>query len=133
MSILPDDMRPAIIHAAERELELKLGDKPIDDDQICGTAYDVDVEGKYLGWTNAAGKEEARKLYESTPSRLRPLVWRHIVQPQKMSAQVGLALKDCQRLEAEFLTSHDDNVLGQLGMLRRRLEVLFEMALEGTG
>ena len=127
-SHLTDDMKAAIRRAAERELELILGDKPINDMQIMGTAYDVHVEGTYLGWTSAQGKVEAQEIYDATSSRLRHEVERTPQADPELSMQVGLALKRCRQIEADLVCGKRD-VAVAFGDLRSRLEVLHESAL----
>jgi len=128
-SRLSDKMRDAIVRAAERELDLHLGTKPINDAQIAGVAYDVRVEGTYLGWTSEAGKAEARELYDSTPSRLRPRVERAERTPDfGLSTQVGLVLKKCREIEADLVCG-ERNPNAAVGELRTRLEILHESVL----
>jgi hypothetical protein len=123
-----DAMKTAVRRAAERELELKIGDRPINDPQILGSPYDVHVEGTYLGWASRERCDELRQLYADTPSRLRrsPEAPRSSI--GDMAARVGIAAKKCRELEADLMIGGEAVEQGVLG-LRRELEMLHERVL----
>jgi hypothetical protein len=123
-----EKMKTAVRRAAQRELELKIGDKPFNDPQIMGSPYDVHVEGTYLGWTSKEKCDELRKLYADTPSELRkypnPTRW----EMDEVATSVGIVVKKCRELEADLMMGGERVRHGVLSM-RRELEMLHERVL----
>jgi len=123
-----EDMRAAVRRAAQRELTLKIGDKPFNDPQIMGSPYDVHVEGTYLGWTSKEKCDELRQLYTDTPSQLHkrpnPTRW----SMGEVATSVGIIAKKCREVEADLMLGGDSVKHGVLA-LRRELEMLHERVL----
>jgi len=129
MSVLDEERRRAIIHAAEREQKLEIDQKPINDPQILGTAYSLRIKGQHLGWTSAEGCREARELYNKTPSRLRHR-WRELTLGNpvaQLARDSELAVAQVRRLEAS-LGIGDNPLRDEVASLRALIEVLHEQA-----
>ena len=123
-----EEMKAAVRRAGQRELELKIGDKPFNDPQIMGSPYDVHIEGTYLGWTSKEKGDELRKLYADTPSQLakfrNPPKW----EIDEVVTSVGIVVKKCRELEAGMMVG-GENVKYSILAMRRELEILHERVL----
>lgn len=128
------EMKEAVRRAGERELDLEIGDKPINDPQIMGSPYDVRVEGKYLGWASKARCDELRQIYADTSSRLRRSPKPNDISIQDIVTQVGFATRKCREVEADMViavTLHQVGTVAAAGVqdMRRQLEILHEHVL----
>ena len=125
-SALSQKQKLAIIRAARRKLDFRVGTKPIGDAQILGPAYDLHVEGTYLGWTSKRGCEEARALYRSTPSQLREDAGiASLIGRSYFATEVGMTLRECRHIEDE-LRVLEPSAARRVGIIRERLESLHE-------
>lgn len=119
-------MKSAVVRAAQRELKLKMtrGSDP----QICGSFYDVRVEGAYLGWTSSERKDELQKLYDDTPSLLR----KKEVKPdiEGVADAIGIVAKRCRILEAESnIGQKRVNFQQELSVIRSQIDAAHERLL----
>jgi len=121
-------MKAAVRRAAERELDLKISDKPFDDPQILGSPYRVRVEGTYLGWTSRDRCDELRRIYAETPSRLRKGSDPRPLTLGDLPGRVGMLLRRARELEADASIGQK-NVADGVGQLRREIEMLHERVL----
>lgn len=128
-----EEMKEAVRRAAQRELDLDIGTKPINDPQILGECYDVRVEGRYLGWLGPKKCDELRQLYKDTPSRLHPVKPKEIDLDQLVTG-IGTATKKCREIEADMMVATTPLQAGDAATqgiqnLRNRLEFLHEQVL----
>ena len=126
-----DKMKLAVRRAAERELALSM--RHGTDCQIVGPFFDVRAEGTYLGWCSPSQKDELQKLYDDTPSLLRPVVdraiQRRVDHGDSVKNGIAFALTRCRQLEAEIHFAETTDVTQRLGALRAHLELLYETHL----